>query len=210
MKKLNSAILNINYNIKIITNLNIVIAFILVVLTPFIFSLKLLNQNEIAQVFEYYLSILGILCFTYLTSLEDKNDIKEVVYPRKVSYTLEVVIRIVFMMLLVFAMLSFAAYIGYIQGSSFDYNIIVYGTWISCVFLGMIGFTAANITGSITSAYLVSFFYYCMEFFTRGKYTKNLYLFSLTKGSFQQGKILLLGIAAILLIVNLVIINKKS
>lgn len=49
-----------------------------------------------------------------------------------------------------------------------------------------------------------------MGYITKGKYTKELYLFSLTKGKFFKGKYELLFIIFFMIIVNLFIFKRKS
>lgn len=90
-----------------------------------------------------------------------------------------------------------------VQGSTFNF-------WISSVFLGILGFTVVNFSDNISLAYLISFGYYFMEYVTKGKYTKELYLFSLTKGKFFKGKYELLFIIFFMIIVNLFIFKRKS
>ena len=110
------------------------------------------------------------------------------------------------MTIMILSVLSYAK----TQGSSFNFFEIAFGTCISAVFLGMLGFTVANLIQNISASYLVCFSYYFLEYFTKGKYTKDLYLFSLTSGSFKSGKLVLLCTIFIMIIFNMIFIKKRS
>ncbi|MBU5591239.1 hypothetical protein KQI89_05645 [Clostridium sp. MSJ-4] len=200
----------LKYNFKLILNLNLLaaIGFIILILT--VSSLKLLDYKTLAKIGEMYISIIGIILMPYLVNMENKHNIKEVIYSRKTSHAKTILRRIIMVMILMFLMIASVMVLAKIQGSSFEFWEITFGTWISATFLGMIGITIVNLIDNISAAYLISFSYYFMEYVTKGKYTKDLYLFSLTKGSFVRGKYLLLFIILIMVIFNLLIVKKKS
>jgi hypothetical protein len=113
------------------------------------------------------------------------------------------------MMALTFVLIiSVMTYAKFNDGQFFIWN-LAGGVWTSAVFLGLIGLTAANLTGNITAGYLLSFAYYGFEMFTKGKYTKGVYLFSLSNNSFHEKYILLL-IIIFLCAFNIVYVLKKS
>lgn len=200
----------LKYNFKIILNLNFLAAIGFIILIPIIASLKLLDYRTVAKIGELYISIIGIILIPYLANIENKDNIKEVIYIRKKPYVKILLERIIIMMILIFLMILGLMVLAKIQGSSFNLWEITFGTWISAVFLGMLGFTIVNLIDNISSAYLVCFGYYFMEYVTKGRYTKELYLFSLIKGSFATGKYKLLLIIIALIIFNLFIVKKKS
>lgn len=92
----------IKYNLKIILSFNILAAVVFALLTPVIFSLRLLDSMAISKIAELYLSITGIILIPYLASIEDRNNIKEVIYSRKASHALTTGIRLSAVMLLMF------------------------------------------------------------------------------------------------------------
>lgn len=200
----------LKYNLKIILNLNVLISIVFLMFILIVFSFKLLDYVSIARIGEFYISIIGIILLPYLGDIENKDNIKETVYVRKVFQFKIIISRIIIIIALMFLMISSIMSLAKFQGSSFNFIEITFGVCISAIFLGMIGFTVVNLTGNISVAYLVSFTYYIMEYFNQGKYTKDLYLFSLTTGSFQKGKYILLLISSIMLVFNLFIVKKKS
>lgn len=204
-----STCLNIfKYNIKILFSLNVIIAGVMILLTPVIFSLKLLDYMNIATVGELYLSIIGIILIPYMINIESKTNMVEIVYSKRTSQWKIILIRTFIMMIFMFLCILGIMCLAKVKGSSFNLWKVTLGIWISANFLGMIGFTVVNITNNLSMGYLVSFAYYFIEFFTKGKYTKKLYLFSLTRGGFEKGKYLILLITLIIFIVNLAFINK--
>ena len=200
----------LKYNIKILINLNVIVSIIFIILAPVIFSVKLLDSTSIASISEYYLSLLGVILIPYIANIEDLNNIKEVVYIRKTSQVKitisRIIIAVTFMTIMILGVLFYAK----TQGSSFNLLEMVLGTWISAMFLGILGFTVANLIQNISALYLVCFSYYFLEYFTKGKYSKDLYLFSLTSGSFKSGKLVLLCIIFFMIIFNMIFIKKKS
>lgn len=189
-------------------NLNLLAAIAYVLLAITIFSIKLLDYKALASVGEFYISIIGIILIPCISSFEQRDNIKEVIYSRKTSYTRTILIRIIITMIFIFCVIGAIMILAKIQGCSFNFWEITFGTWISAVFLGTIGFTVANFCNSTSAAYLVGFGYYFIEYLTKGKYTKNLYLFSLTNGNFSTGKYWLLAITLIILTVNLILKEK--
>ncbi|WMJ79355.1 hypothetical protein RBU49_10685 [Clostridium sp. MB40-C1] len=200
----------LKYNLKIMFNLNFISALVFAMLIPVITSLKLLDYKAIASIGEGYLSIIGIILVPFLANIENKNNIKEVIYIKKTSYMKTVLSRIVIIMIFMLLIIMSVMMLARAEGSVFKFWEITCGTWISAAFLGMIGFTVANLIDNISAAYLISFGYYIVEYMSKGKYTKDLYLFSLTKGSFSKGKYILLFILFIMIIFNLIIIKRKS
>jgi hypothetical protein len=199
----------LKYNIKILFGLNLLAAIILVVLTPLFFSLKLLPLMEMAKVGELYLSIVGIMLFPFLINIEERDHINELVFIKRTSHVYIFIVRfIIFTFIALLMFLGIASFAEF-QGSSFKIFEFTAGVGISALFLGVIGMTVVNITNELSAGYLISFAYFVFELLTKGKYTKDFYLQSLLKGSFNE-KYYILAVTIVLFIVNLVIINKKS
>ena len=199
----------IYYNIKITCNINFLAALVLVVLAPFIFSFKMLEFKDMAIVGEMYLSILGIVLFTPLGEIENRDNIKEIIFSRKTPHTYIFVLRMCIMMALTFLIISLITIYALYNKGIFPPWIIIFGTFISAVFLGLLGLTISNITGNIASGYLIAFAYYLFEFITKGKYTKNFYLFSMLQNSFNE-KYRILIIIALIFGLNIAYVWKKS
>lgn len=198
------------YNLKLIFNLNVLVAAAFLVVISFMMNLRFLNYKEAAQIGETYVSVIGIILFPYLCTLEYNKNIKETIFTKKTSFTKVVFIRILFMVLFTILCTSVITGIEIYNSSNFKAAEIIAGTCITAFFLGMIGFTVSNIFENEVLGYMAAFCYYAFELFDKGKHTKDLFLFSLVNGSFSSGKYWILLISFILLIINLLIIHRKS
>ncbi|MFZ5354688.1 MAG: hypothetical protein ACOZCL_18450 [Bacillota bacterium] len=197
------------YNAKLLLNLNTAAAAVLALLVPFIFSFTLLQERELARITELYFSITGIALYSHIASLEWNDNIKEAVYIRKTAYVSIIVLRFVITMLISLLLTGAVLLYAQAQGAEFDMMRMLWGTWISSLFLGSLAFTVINLTGQLPAGYMLSFAYYLFEYMTKGKHTGIFYLFSLTKGEFYC-KYNLLMLTAGLLAVSLVYIKRKS
>lgn len=197
------------YNIKILLDLNIIISIIFAASAPLVFSFRFLDYIQTAKITEYYISIIGIILIPSIVNIENNDNIRETVCSKKTSHSKIIAFRIAFMMLIIFLIILCILLLARFYGSKFNICEIAIGTWISASFLGMIGLTIVSLTKNISSGYMVSFIYYAFEFFTSGKYTHGLYLFSLTSGSFQYGKYILLFFVFIMVTFNLSLVYKN-
>lgn len=199
----------VQYNVKITCNLNFAAAFILTLITPTFFSLRMLSLNDMAVIGEYYLSITGIILFSHIGDIEKRDKTEETVYWRKTPHILIFITRILMMMFLIFVLIFSITVYAKFNNGEFSIWTLTGGVWISAVFLGLIGLTTANLTGDITSGYLISFAYYGFELFTKGKYTGNMYLFSLTNSSFHEKNVLFI-IIIFMFAANIIYMYRKS
>lgn len=189
--------------------MNILVSFVLVAISPLIFSLVRLEYTDIATIGELYLSIIGIVLLPNLLTIEESDNIKEVIYIRKTPHITVTILRLVMMIMFMFILISSMILLVKIQHGSFPFWEISIGTFTSALYFGIIGLTVVNITKSLPSGYLTSFAYYAFEFSTKGKYTKDFFVFSLLNKSFiEKGNLSIIIIC--LLIINLMITYKRS
>lgn len=113
------------------------------------------------------------------------------------------------MMVVTFLLISIIIIYALYNKGSFSPWSIIFGTWTSAVFLGLLGLTISNVSGNITSGYLIAFAYYLLELITKGKYIKDFYLFSMLQNSFNE-KYMILIIIALIFGLNIVYVWKKS
>lgn len=194
----------VKYNLKLFFNLNVVTAFVLILLAPVLFSFELIVKEDMAKVGELYLSLIGIVLFPFLPIMEERAGCQEVVYVKKLNhrwiYSLRVFMIMVLSFLFILSVMLFAKF----QGGDFPFWSMVFGVWISALFFGMLGLTVANLTRNLTAAYLIPFAYFSFEFMTKGKYTKDFFVLSLLKDSFTE-KYWILLLVVIMVIFNLII-----
>ncbi|MBP1996053.1 hypothetical protein [Paenibacillus eucommiae] len=200
----------IYYNAKISGSVYPFIGLVYVILICLMFNLRFVDFKEMAQIGEMYVSLLGIFMLPHITMPEQTDSVHETIFPRSVRHVYMVLIRIVLSVGLLGIMVAAIALLAYGQGGQFSFPEMVGGVWISTVLLGAVGLTIATITGNIAAAYIGSFMYYVLELFTKGKYTGDLYLFSLLDGRFESGKFVLAVVALVLLAFNLWVIWRRS
>ncbi len=166
-------------------------------------------QFEPVYIGEYLLPLLGILCFTHLAIHEKDGNIHEMTYVREVPHDKVVIIRFLMYAIGVYGIIWITFLVELAYGEDFNLLQCVHGSYITLIYLGVIGMITAYITGQKSVGYILPFAYYMMDMFTKGKYTKGLYLFSLTNNDWQT-KFHLLGVSSILMIGFIVYLNKKS
>jgi hypothetical protein len=208
LQKFQNLLCEIKYNIKILFGINIVAAIIFVAATPVFYSLSLLDAKEIARLGELYLSIIGIILFTYLPGLEEANNTKELVYAKTRSVISTFAIRFLLICILTLLLILAMAMIIQFNGGNFNLMQFTFGITVTAVFLGVIGLTIANYTNEASAGYLVAFAYFIFEWITRGKYTGDFYLNSLLNFSFAE-KYRLLAIAIGLILINIMKLCKR-
>lgn len=199
----------VKYNIKISLSLNIAVALLLCALTPFFFSLPYASSREMAQIGELYLSTAGIILFTYLSNLEERENVQEIVYIKRLPHLWIFFLRLFMVMALALILVLFITSYAKVQNGSFDLIRTTAGIWISATFFGIIGLTVSNFTKDQKSGYLAAFGYYMFEFFTRGKYTSDFYVFSLLNGSFSE-KYRILALIGLGIAANCVLVRRRS
>lgn len=199
----------IKHNVKILFGVNTIIAVLYACLIPLAFSFKSIDYFQIIKISELYIPLIGIILLSYITSIEKTNLIEELSFVKKLSFNFIFLIRFFINTLLIILILVALFWDAKYQGAVFPFNKIFIGSLVSAIYLGIIALTAYNLTENLAVGYMISFGYYFFEFSTKGKYTKELYLFSLLKDSFTEKIYLSIGIA-ILLIINLIIIKYQS
>lgn len=195
------------YNSRILFNFNVLAALVLTVLAPFIFSFELLSYREVAKLCELYFSILGIVLFAYIGNIENQEQAKELINVRVVPYWTILLIRKLLVLLLTFMLVASILIYGRIRGSVFPFWEMAIGTVITAAYLGSIAYSIANLTNQVSSGYIIAFAYYLLEYSTKGKYTCNMYLFSLMRMEFTP-KYYLLAATIMMLIANLIYIHR--
>lgn len=202
-RSLERALHNIRYNIKLILGINILVVISYFCLVPILFNIRYLSQIEIAQIGEMYLSIAGIILFPVICEAELSSNINDILRSKKTHSLYSFLIRLIFVIIISFIIISSYLFIVRYFGGIYNYKLIFIGLIISFVYLGSISLTIYHVFSNKIIGYMSGFIYYLVEFFTKGTYTKDFYLFSLTKGSMSE-KYNILTIIVILIVLNIV------
>ncbi|WP_458787834.1 hypothetical protein [Vallitalea sediminicola] len=157
---------------------------------------------------EYLLTPLGVLLFTHLAGFEKESKVYELTYIRKVPHCMIVISRVISYMIGMYLIILMVFSVEKIFGGEFNFFNCVHGSFITALYLGVIGMVSAYISGQRTVGYIIPFVYYMFDMFTFGKYTRGLYLFSMINDDFGI-KINLLTISIVMLILFIVYLYKK-
>lgn len=133
---------------------------------------------------EWMLPLLGMLLFTHLAVYEWEKCIHEMTYVRDTPHVSIVLSRVLLYSIGLYGIIWGAFLLEVAFGEVFNLFEIVHGSFITSLYLGFIGMICAYLSGQRSVGYIVPFGLYLFDMFTFGKYTKGLYLFSLTEGNF--------------------------
>lgn len=179
------------------TGLNVLMAMLLLVLIPILFGINDLDGRETAKVLEQFVTLIGIILLTPIFRPEQQKDIREVVEAKYTSQTGIYLIRILTASLLI--LLFITSFIGWmrINHCSFPVKDYIFGTLSTSLLLGSMGLLTYAISDQIILGYMLPIGYFIFNLFTGDRYVKKFYIFSMTKGSFEE-KYWLLGAAAMM------------
>ena len=198
----------IKYNVDILFGVNTIIAAMFVGLMSLGFSFKGIDYFKMVKITELYLPLVGIILLAYITSIEKNNLIEELIYTKKFSGGLIFLMRLfINTMVISFLLVLLFLYAMY-EGAIFPFDKVFIGSLVTAIFLGVLALTAYNLTNNLALGYMISFGYYFFEFSTKGKYSKEFYIFSLLKDSFAEKINLLIGVV-VLLIINIIVMNYR-
>lgn len=175
-------------------------AVLLALLTSVLFRVEALDGVKSAYPLEMVLSLTGMICLTPVFLPEQEEGIRDVVRVRKTGYLAVGLMRFCYSLFGV--SLIFGVFVLFMYGRECDVTLRhLAGGVISAFYLGAAGFAAAGISRNAILGYLVSFLCYVPNFGGAGKgFWANFYLFSMTRGSFQEKYWLLsAGLALVLL-----------
>ena len=193
---------------KLIIFFGLLLSAILLLGAPVFVGLKYLDETASAVVLERYVSLVGIILVVPLFFPEQDKNISEVIEAKYTSHNMIIFCRLVLSILIVFALISLMALIMYLGECSFPVGKYILGTFVSALALGSLGFAGAGITNNIIAGYLVSVCYYILNM-GLGKKLGNFYLFSMSRGSFDE-KYYLLGAALLIIVTTFVVIFINS
>lgn len=196
------------YNAKIIFGWNLAAAIGICILSALLFDLHYLAFNDIAQIGELYLSILGILLLPGLGKIEEKTNSCEIIYGKMRSYLPIWILRFILSSVVVFSLIAGVILYARMNHGDFDFFAVTGGVFISALYLGLTGLTASNLQQEPSVGYIVSFGYYMFEYFSRGRYTSAFYVFSLLSHDYRP-KYVLLAISSLLLLLNVIFLKYR-
>ncbi|HEY9060681.1 MAG TPA: hypothetical protein VIO64_09300 [Pseudobacteroides sp.] len=191
------------YNLRLLPKISLIVSAASIVIIQIFFSLKMVDFRVMANIGEIFVSLLGIILIPGLAFIEDNSGLRETVYSKAVTPVIPAAIRLVYTVIVLLLGVATFAGIAVLQESVFDELSIIIGVFISAFIMGAAGYIMGSFTGNIALSYLVPFAYYCFEFLSKGRYTKDFYLFSLQRGYLAEEKWVLLAIGVLFIAVSL-------
>lgn len=195
-------------NIKIISFNTMALALVYMGALYLMINKNDLLEDSIIFIGEQLISPIGIVMFVRTALIEDEYGVSEMVYSKVYPYWRIILYRIVITSIQLFLVLSIIFLPLKIVRADFHITNILFGSYTTALYLGVIGMILGYMTKEISIGILVPFLYYFFEMFSKGRFTKNLYLFGMGRGNYIS-KIKLFSIATIAIIVFLFIIKKE-
>lgn len=186
---------------------HLLLALVITFLTPIIFGISSLNYRESAQPLEKLLSLTGTILITSIFLPEQNENICDLIRSKKIDYIAVCFIRLVYSMLFLAVIFGGFTLVMYNSESEITIRHFI-GGYSSALFLGAAGFFFAGIGKSSIVGYMVSMIYYISNFALKDE-LKNLYLFSMSAGSFHEKYWLIVGSAVLFSITFLWLSIKK-
>jgi len=175
---------------------HLVLAIMLVLLTPVLFGTSDLDAQAAAIPLEMFVSLLGIVLLTPVFFPEQNQEIEEIVAAKYVSNILVYTVRIVYSVIcLIVVIVLFAAFMQLCR-CSVSIKLIL-GTIATAMFLGSLGMITAALSNNTAVSYMVPMVFFALNF-SAGSQLGYFHLFSMMDGEYKQ-KIWLFVLSAIMI-----------
>lgn len=176
---------------------HLLIALLFAALAPVLFGITYLDATAAAIRLERFIALIGIVLLVPVFAAEQDKNIRDLIATKPVSQTGILLVRVVTSALLMLGIIAGFAWTMALNGSMFPFARYVFGTFCGALFLGALGLFASGISSVSVIGYMIPLFYYVLNM-GGGKYVGKLYLFSMSRGSFDE-KYALCGAAVILI-----------
>jgi len=162
-----------------------------------------------ARICEQFVVIIGVVILVPIFTPEEDENIKETINAKSISPILVYIIRILISIILLISLIALFVNILIYFGGTFTSGRLIMGTFVSALFLGGLGLFVATLTENVSIGYMIPIVYFVFDIMTKGKYTKNLFLFSLMNNSIKEKYYLFLA-AVVLIILSLLVYWVKN
>ncbi|MDE7325898.1 MAG: hypothetical protein K2N63_06450 [Lachnospiraceae bacterium] len=167
-------------------------------LAPVIFETSSLDAKLAAQPLEMFLCLVGAILFTPVFLPEQDENIRDLIRSKQTNYLAVCALRFLYSVFTLAAIIAcFTLFMRSCESAVGLQHF--FGAFASALFLGVLGFSGAGISGNVTVGYMVAMIYYIVNFTLKEK-LGNFYLFSMSSGN-GEGKVFLLAAALLLVVV---------
>lgn len=197
-------LVNLKHNFLI----HFVIAVIIALLTPVVFSISSLDSRTSAQPLEMLLSFVGAVLLTPVFLPEQNEEIRDVIRSKKTDYLLICAIRVVYSVLTIMLITGIFVFAMKYCECDVTWKHFIAG-FASSLFMGTIGFAFAGLSGSVSAGYMAAMVYYAANIGLKDK-LGICYLFSMYSGEDFSDKYLLILLSFFCIAVVFCILKVKE
>lgn len=197
-------LVNLKHNFPV----HFILAVVVAVLTPVVFSINSLDARASAQPLEMLLSFIGAILLTPIFLPEQNQEIRDVVRSKKTDYLIVCLIRVIYSVVAV--MLITGVFVLIMKHCECDVTWKhFFAGFASSLFLGTVGFSVAGLSSSVSAGYMASMVYYSANIGLKDK-LGICYLFSMYSGNKFSDKYLLILLSVTIIAIVFVILRKSD
>ncbi len=183
-----------------------ILAVIIAVLTPVVFSISSLDARASAQPLEMILPFIGVILLTPVFLPEQNKEIRDVIRSKKTDYLTVYIIRVLYSVISVMLITGIFVIVMKYCECDVTWKHFV-GSCASSLFLGTTGFAVAGLSNSVSAGYMAAMVYYAANIGLKDK-LGVCYIFSMYSGEQFSDKYWLISLSAIIIAVVFVILKK--
>lgn len=168
----------LSINLRRNSLVHIAAAVLLTLLVPVLFSISALPESLAAQPLEMYLPLTGMVLLVPVILPEQDKAVRETVRSRRTEQLSIYIMRILYSAAVIAVLYTAVVLLMRYKESDIPLYMIAGGT-AGALFTGALGFAAACTADNAIAGYMVSMFYYMLNY-TAGSRLGRFYLFSVT------------------------------
>lgn len=191
---------NLKHNFPI----HFILAVLVAVLTPVVFSISSLDARMSAQPLEMLLSFIGAILLTPIFLPEQNHEIRDIIRSKKTDYSAVCLIRVIYSVVAIMLITGIFVLVMKYCECEVTWKHFV-GGFASSLFLGVVGFTVAGLSNSVSAGYMMAMVYYAANIGLKDK-LGICYLFSMYSGEDFSDKYLLILLSAIIIAIVFAVI----
>lgn len=198
----------LSVNLKHNFLVHFVLAVVIAVLTPVVFSISSLDARASAQPLEMLLLFIGTILLTPVFLPEQNQEIRDVIRSKKTDYLIVCLIRVIYSIAAIMLITGMFVLIMKYNECEVTYRHFI-GSFASSLFMGTIGFSVAGLSNNVSAGYMASMVYYAANIGLKDK-LGICYLFSMYSGGNFSDKYLLILISVIVISIIFIILRKSD
>lgn len=198
----------LSVNLKHNFLVHFVLAVVIAVLTPVVFSISSLDARASAQPLEMLLPFIGTILLTPVFLPEQNQEIRDVIRSKKTDYLIVCLIRVIYSIAAIMLITGMFVLIMKYNECEVTYRHFI-GSFASSLFMGTIGFSVAGLSNNVSAGYMASMVYYAANIGLKDK-LGICYLFSMYSGGNFSDKYLLILISVIVISIIFIILRKSD